>query len=73
MNDIEYNRELTTYNSEKRMDMLALKGLQWNIAEQLNGSMGKDMNDVLSGKKKVKLTFWTKLKHKFNSFLSLFN
>lgn len=73
MNDIEYNRELTTYNSEKRMDMLALKGLQWNIAEQLNGSMGKDMNDVLSGKKKVELTFWTKLKHKFNSFLSLFN
>lgn len=73
MSNIEYNRELTTYNSEKRMDMLALKGLQWNIAEQLNGSMGKDMNDVLSGKKKVELTFWTKLKHKFNSFLSLFN
>lgn len=69
----EYERELTTYKSEKRMDSLALKGLQWNIAEQLNGSMGKDMNDVLSGKKKVKLTFWRKLRHRIDSFLNLFN
>lgn len=46
----EYDRELTTYKSEKRMDTLALKGLQWNIAEQLKGTMGKDMNEVLTGK-----------------------
>lgn len=71
--DSEYNREVTTYESEKRMDALALKGLQWNIAEQLKGSMGQDMNDVLSGKKKVKLTFWTKLKYTIDNFLSLFN
>ena len=69
----EYDREVTTYNSEKRMDALALKGLQWNIAEQLNGSMGKDMNDVLTGKKKVELTFWMKLKYKINNFLKIFN
>lgn len=71
--DSEYNREVTTYESEKRMDALALKGLQWNIAEQLKGSMGQDMNDVLSGKKKVKLTFWRKLKYRIDNFLSLFN
>lgn len=71
--DSEYNRELTTYESEKRMDALALKGLQWNIAEQLKGSMGQDMNDVLSGKKKVKLTFWRKLKYRIDNFLSMFN
>ena len=71
--DSEYNREVTTYESEKRMDVLALKGLQWNIAEQLKGSMGQDMNDVLSGKKKVKLTFWRKLKYRIDNFLSLFN
>lgn len=71
--DSEYNREVTTYESEKRMDALALKGLQWNIAEQLKGSMGQDMNDVLSGKKKVKLTFWHKLKYRIDNFLSLFN
>lgn len=71
--DSEYNREVTTYESEKRMDALALKGLQWNIAEQLNGSMGQDMNDVLSGKKQVKLSFWRKLKYSIDNFLSLFN
>ena len=73
MSSYEYERELTTYKSEKKMDALALKGHQWNIAEQLKGSMGKDMNDVLSGKKIVELTFWTKLKFKINNFLSLFN
>ena len=71
MNEID--RELTTLKSEKRMDILALKGHQWNIAEQLNGSMGKDMTDVLSGKKKVELTFWTKVKYKINNFLKIFN
>lgn len=69
----ELDRELTTYESEKRMDELALKGHQWNIAEQLKGSMGKDMDDVLSGKKKVEFTFWTKLKFKINNFLQWFN
>jgi len=73
MSNYEYERELTTYKSEKRMDELALKGHQWNIAEQLKGSMGKDMNDVLSGKKRVELTFWTKVKLNFNKFLSWFN
>jgi hypothetical protein len=69
----EYEREVMTYNSEKKMDKLALKGHQWNIAEQLRGSMGKDMNDVLSGNKRVEFTFWTKLRYKINNFLSLFN
>lgn len=71
MNEID--RELTTLRSEKRMDTLALKGHQWNIAEQLKGSMGKDMNEVLSGKKKVELTFWTKVKYSINNFLKFFN
>lgn len=69
----EFERELVTYNSEKKMDKLALKGHQWNIAEQLNGTMGKDMNDVLSGKKRVEFTFWTKLRHNINNFLKIFN
>ena len=73
MSNIEYERELITYESEKRMDSLALKGHQWNIAEQLNGTMGKDMNDVLTGKKKVKLSFLRKLKYNIDRFLNLFN
>ncbi len=69
----EFERELVTYNSEKKMDRLALKGHQWNIAEQLKGTMGKDMDEVLSGKKKVEFTFWTKVKFKINNFLKMFN
>lgn len=69
----KYNMELVTYESEKRMDKLALKGLQWKIAEDLRGSIGKDMNDVLSGKKKVELTFLTKLKYSFDNFLKMFS
>ena len=71
MND--YEREVITYNSEKKMDKLALKGHQWDIAEQLNGSMGKDMSDVLSGKKRVEFTFCTKLRYRINNFLKMFN
>jgi len=69
----EFERELVTYNSEKKMDRLALKGHQWNIAEQLKGTMGKDMDEVLSGNKKVEFTFWTKVKFKINNFLKMFN
>ena len=69
----EYTREVITFESEKRMDSLALKGLQNSIAEQLKGSMGKDMTNVLSGKKKVQLTFWTKIKHNMDKFLNWFN
>ena len=68
----ELQREIQTLKSEKKMDELALKGHQWSIAEQLNGSMGKDMNDVLSGKKKVEFTFWTKIKYGFDNFLRMF-
>ena len=34
---------------------------------------GKDMNDVLSGKKRVEFTFWSKLRYKINNFLKMFN
>ena len=69
----EYDREVITYNSEKKMDALALKSHQLKLSQQLKGSLGKDMNDILSGKKKVEFTFWVKLKHSFNNFLKMFN
>ncbi len=37
------------------MSELAVKGAQNKIAEMLNGEMGQDMRDVLSGRKKVEL------------------
>ena len=65
----EMSREIQTLYSEKRMDRLALKGHQWTISQQLNGSMGQDMKDVLDGKKTVKLSFLKKIKHKIDSIL----
>ncbi len=65
----ETHMELRTLESEKRMDKLALMGYQHGIAEQLNGSMGRDMMDVLEGKKQVKLSLWERIKHKMDNLL----
>lgn len=63
------SREIQTLESEKRMDKLALKGHQWTIAQQLNGSMGQDMKDVLEGKKQVKFSLWRRIKNSFDKLL----
>lgn len=69
----EIDREFTSLKSEKRMSEMAIRGYQNEIANKLNGSMGDDMMDVLSGKKSVKLTKWQKLRYKIDNFLNLFN
>ena len=63
------NRELQTLKSERRMDELALKGYQWSIAQELKGTMGKDMKDVLEGKKKVSFSLWERIKNKIRASL----
>lgn len=65
----EMERELQTLESEKRMDRVALKGHQWSISQQLNGSMGKDMIDVLNGRKKVKMPLFERIKNKIRGLL----
>lgn len=42
------------------------------FAEMLKGDLGKDINDVVSGKIKVKLPFKMKLKYWFENFFKLF-
>ena len=69
----QLDREITSLNSERRMSELAIKGYQNDLAKRLNGSMGDDMKDVLSGKKVVKLTIWQKLRYKIDNFLNIFN
>lgn len=69
----EMSREIQTLESEKRMDKLALKGNQWTIAQQLNGSMGQDMKDVLEGKKQVKFSLWRRIKNGFDKLLWVLN
>ncbi len=67
--DSELNREIVSLESEKRMDKVALKGYQSSISEKLNGSMGNDMLEVLSGKKKIKISRWEKIKFKLKNLL----
>lgn len=71
MSNISVNRELTTLKSEQKISEMALKGHQTAIANMLNGAMGKDMKEVLSGKKKVKLSPWRKIKYKFLYYLKM--
>ena len=63
-NDATLRRELTTLQSERRMDELAMKGHQKKLSEMLNGNMGTDMLDTLSGKKTVRLSMWQKFRYK---------
>lgn len=65
MNDkAELNREVRNLENDKKMSILAIKNEQEKMARMLRGSMGKDIDDVLSGKVKVKLSFFEKMKYK---------
>lgn len=67
--DKAMEREIQSLDSERRMDMLALKGHQWTISEKLKGSMGEDMRAVLNGEKQVKFSFWRRIKNSFDRLL----
>ena len=53
----ELNRELRGLKNDKTMTERAVESEKNRWAEMLKGSVGEDIKDVLSGKKKVKLTF----------------
>lgn len=65
MSNITLNREITTLESEKRMSELALKAHQNKLAEQLRGSMGKDIN------KTVSKSFMNKIRTGIDNFLKM--
>ena len=70
----ELNREVRNLENDKKMSILAIKNEQEKMARMLRGSMGKDIDDVLSGKVKVKLSFFEKMKYKINFWLDkIFN
>ena len=68
MTDLAVSREKKALDSEKNMSRKALSFQRNKIAEELLGGMGKDMEDVLSGKVKVRLPFFTRLKYKIVFF-----
>ena len=70
MTDLAVSREKKALDSEKNMSRKALSFQRNKIAEELLGGMGKDMEDVLSGKVKVRLPFLTRLKYKINFFVN---
>lgn len=65
-------RELRSLEGERKMSQVAIQGYQQQTAIKLRGLMGQDIKDVLTGKKKVKMSFWQKLNYKIkNMFLKL--
>ena len=55
--DYEITRETRGLKNDKLMTERAVEFERNKWAEMLKGSMGEDIKDVLSGKKKVRLTF----------------
>lgn len=66
--DYELNRELRGWKNDKIMTERAVDFEKNRWAELLKGEMGKDIDDVLSGKKKVKLTFNEVLNYKLKFY-----
>jgi hypothetical protein len=66
--DYELTRETRGLKNDKMMTERAVEFERNKWAELLKGSMGEDIKDVLSGKKKVKLTFNEVLNYKLKFY-----
>ena len=69
---IELNREVRGLKNDRLMTERAVDSEKGRWAEMLRGSVGADINDVLSGRKKVRLTFKEWITYKWRYFKSLF-
>ena len=58
----ELNKELRGLKNDQKMTERNIAQQQENIANKLNGAMGKDMMEVISGKKKITISKWEKVK-----------
>ena len=66
--DYELTRETRGLKNDKIMTERAVEFERNRWAEMLKGSMGEDIKDVLSGKKKVRLTFNEVLNYKLKFY-----
>lgn len=66
--DYELNRELRGWKNDKIMTERAVESERNRWANMLKGSIGQDMKDVLSGKKKIKLTFKEVVNYKWKFY-----
>lgn len=69
MSNIAANREKRALDNDRLMSRRAINFQQRRIAEELLGDMGKDMDDVLSGKVKIKLPLLMRIKYKINFWI----
>lgn len=69
---MEINRELEGLKNDKALYKVELENERKKYAEMLRNDLGKDINDVLHGKVKVKLTFKEKLKYFINMIFDKF-
>lgn len=68
----ELRTELRGLKNDKLMTERAIETEKAKWAEMLKGSIGQDMDDVLSGKKKVKLSFKERFRNRWRKFLNIF-
>ena len=72
MSNASLAREYAQYKNERKMDELAIKGYQNQMAEKLRGSMGEDIKKSFEPKKE-RVGFWKKVKYSFDNFLRMIN
>lgn len=72
MGDLDLVREARGLKNDKIMTNRLLDEEQQTMKNSLMGDLGKDMDDVLSGRVKVKLSWKEKIKYKVNFWLNKF-
>lgn len=70
----QIRKELEELNREKELSKLSLEKEQMRIVGLIKNGLGDDINNVLSGKEIVQLSFFEKVKYKIKYFFdNLFN
>ena len=70
MSNWELNRELKEIDKEREIFTQELTNKRQHMANILLNDMVKDMDDVLSGKVKVKLSWKEKMKYKIKHYIN---
>ena len=72
MSNIELNRELKGLQSDRKQYEDELKNKREKMAYFLRNELGEDIDNVLNGKVKVKLTFKEKIKRFIDKIFNTF-
>ena len=74
MSNWELNRELKESEKERLIYSKELENKRQQMADMLLNDMGKDIEDVMKGNVKIKLTFWEKIKYSLRYYIDkIFN